>query len=392
VPAIPVVGSPVDDDEVRRLRDILSEAFVCPTERSQAYLESAGPETVRVVRLEGDVAGGLVVLPKGQWFGGRSVPMAGVAAVAVAPEHRARGAATTLLRAVLEEQREAGTPISALYPATVALYRRVGYELAGVQSQLALPAKAIDVRDRELSVRVAGEEDEQAVRGVYRDWARGINGQLDRSEFNWQRVHNHRGDRTQGYLFCGEGGVEGYAFVLTRGDHPPAWHVRMQDAAATTPPAARRIWSFLADFRTIRDEVHLCSSPTDPLLMHLAEVPYRVVRNLRWMLRLVDVENALAVRGYPAGVSGELHLDVRDEVLPANHGRVVLQVTDGAGHVQAGGRGSFRVDVRGLAALYTGYLGPQELILAGLADAGQADCALAGSIFAGALPWMRDEF
>ena len=40
-----------------------------------------------------------------QWWAGRSLPMAGVAGVVVAPEHRGRGVGTQLMTAVLERAR-----------------------------------------------------------------------------------------------------------------------------------------------------------------------------------------------------------------------------------------------------------------------------------------------
>jgi predicted N-acetyltransferase YhbS len=59
-----------------------------------------------------------------QWWCGRAVPMAGVAGVMVAPEDRGRGVARRLIAALLDEVSARGYPLSALYPATMPLYRR----------------------------------------------------------------------------------------------------------------------------------------------------------------------------------------------------------------------------------------------------------------------------
>ena len=78
-----------------------------------------------------------------QWWHGRPVPMAGVANVMVAPEERGRGAGRTLMRALLGLIGERGYPVSALYPATMALYRSLGWEIAGSLSRLAIPSHAL---------------------------------------------------------------------------------------------------------------------------------------------------------------------------------------------------------------------------------------------------------
>ena len=380
------------ENELERLGAVMADAFAVPPEHSSEYFDLVGRENLRVVRRAGEVAGGLAVIPKGQWFGGRAVPMVGIAAVATAPEQRARGAATELLKAVLLELHEQRTPISTLCPATLALYRRVGYESAGLECNVRVPTKLIGVRERSLDIRESGPDDQRRVREVYREWARGTAGNLDRTEFHWRRVMKYRGESTRGYVVCRGESIEGYAYVLTRKEESGAHCLRVVDMAAVTPAAVRRLLTFFADYRTTRDRVEWRSSPADPMLMHLPEATFEISQVCPWMLRVVHVPRALAARGYPVGATGEIHFCVHDELLPANEGRFVLRVADGRGRVERGGQGTFEVDIRGLAALYTGFLTPGDLVLGQLATAREADLAVAAGLFAGPLPWMRDEF
>ena len=112
----------------------------------------------------------------------------------------------------------------------------------------------------------------------------------------------------------------------------------------------------------------------------------------QWMVRLLDVPAALRARGYPRGLEAELHLEVKDDVLPENDGRLVLRVADGVGAVSAGGEGRLALDVRGLAALYTGHLSPDQLAATGLLSGTAEDRAAASPVFAGPAPWMPDFF
>lgn len=70
--------------------------------------------------------GGLAVYHMSQWFGGKTLPMAGIAAVGVLPEHRGQGVANRLLTQTIQELHSQQISISALYPATQAPYRKVG--------------------------------------------------------------------------------------------------------------------------------------------------------------------------------------------------------------------------------------------------------------------------
>jgi predicted acetyltransferase len=95
---------------------------------------------------------------------------------------------------------------------------------------------------------------------------------------------------------------------------------------------------------------------------------------LRWLTRIVDVPQALAARGYPKDVSGEVHLEIHDDLLPANHGRFLLRVDEGQAEVTAGGRGSLVTDIRGLAPLYSGFLPPRTLQSLGCFKAAARRC------------------
>ncbi len=110
------------------------------------------------------------------------------------------------------------------------------------------------------------------------------------------------------------------------------------------------------------------------------------------MLRVIDVSTALEKRGYPLGMETELHLEVRDNLLPENNGKFVLAVASGRGEVTRGGKGELQLDVRGLAPLYTGLFTPLQLQLTGQMEATQIAKLSATQIFAGSQPWMPDFF
>jgi GNAT superfamily N-acetyltransferase len=78
-----------------------------------------------------------------QFWGGRPMPMGGVGGVVVAPEARGRGVGTRLMTALARRSLELGDVVSALYPATVPLYRALGWEVAGAQHRISMSAEAL---------------------------------------------------------------------------------------------------------------------------------------------------------------------------------------------------------------------------------------------------------
>ena len=78
-----------------------------------------------------------------QWWHGRSMPMAGVGGVKVAPEYRGRGVGRALMNGLIPELVARGYPVSTLYPATAPLYRSLGWELAGARHETTVPMPAL---------------------------------------------------------------------------------------------------------------------------------------------------------------------------------------------------------------------------------------------------------
>ena len=78
-----------------------------------------------------------------QWWHGRAAGCAGVGGVKVAPELRGKGVGRRLMSSVLELIAERGYPLSALYPATMPLYRSLGWELAGGSYRATIPARSL---------------------------------------------------------------------------------------------------------------------------------------------------------------------------------------------------------------------------------------------------------
>lgn len=359
---------------------------------TEVFTQRIGAENLRAVLLDDQLAGGLGVYRMGQWFGGRSIPCGGVSLVGIAPEFRGRGLARLAMQSLLEELHADGTPIACLFPSTQRLYRAVGFEQAGSRCRYKLPLSSIDLSDRGLPVtRIDPELCAELFAPVAAQRARRSSGNLERTPGLWQRITHHPVKTT----YCGVIGATDapQGFVSYRYEECGGQTiVHVHDMAAVTPAAVRRLWTFLADHRSLPTHVTWSGPPTDPLLMATQECKHTPVELLRWMLRIVDVKSALEARGYGPDIRGEVHLDITDDVLPHNCGRWVLQVVDGRGTLTSGGNGDVRLDIRGLAPLYSSFLPPDALRSAGLIECGDAALQAATRIFAGPEPWMPEIF
>lgn len=386
-------GLPNGEGEIAQVGELIAEAFGFPPSFSASWFAYAGLENLRRIRDGQSVGGGLLLIPMGQFWGGRAVKLCGFAGVATKPEARGRGLGTRMMAAALGELRHAGWPLAGLYPATQALYRRVGFEQAGVRVEHRGPITALPVFSRELAMRAFVPGDLPAVQRVYTRAARHRNGWLDRGPYIWHRVQHPRQLQAHGYVVAPQGGgIEGYVFLQRVQKPNGRIDVNVVDMAAATPRALERLVTFLRDHESLAEDVVFFGGGNDGRLSLLRE--QRLVSHTveAWMIRVLHVERALVDRGYPRGLSATLHLEIHDELFPENSGRFVLEVSGGEGRVRRGGDGALRCDVRQLAALYSGFRSATTLNELGLIDATEEACEVADALFLGEPPSTPDVY
>ncbi|WP_414578194.1 enhanced intracellular survival protein Eis [Anabaena sp. CCY 9402-a] len=379
-------------EDIRQLGHILEQCFIMSAGDSEIYANLVGLDNFRVIYRDQQVAGGLVIYSMGQWWGGGRVPMAGLAAVGIAPEYRGDGAAIALLQNALQEIHAQDIPISVLYPATQRLYRKAGYEQAGSYCTWEISTQSIQIREQSLPVQPVDPKDDDLFHSLHQQQGKLTHGYLDRHPAIWQGlIHTEAQETLYTYLIGDKDQPQGY-IIFTQERTKDASIVRVKDWVMLSPDAARTFWSFLANHRSQIDKVRWKSSITDALTLLLPEQTAKICQSDRWMLRIVDVCKALSARGYPPGVEAELHLDIQDNLLTSNQGKFILSVANGRGEVTKGGKGELKLDIQGLAPLYSSLFTPSQLQLAGKLDATATALSTATQIFAGVSPWMMDFF
>ncbi len=398
MPARFEVHVPATEADQQRLAAIQDNSFMISPPDRAAFNTVWPVEQTRVVCDHGRVVGGLTLLPAGQYFAGQRVAMSGIAAVAIAPEDRGTRAAAQLMCATVQELHAAGVAVSTLYPATVGTYRQAGYELAGVSCHAEVPCHRIRGGDAERPMRALTPADNQRVRPVYNEWAQTQNGMLDRAPIHWWRFQRKQDDGLAGYGVFNGDTLTGYTYLSTRPGKAHHPDIVVADMAAADEASVRRLLGFYARERYQKHAVLWRCGPADPFLYALQDVGAHV-HNEYWMTRITHLPNALTERGYPAGLTTQLILDLRDDVIPEQAGTWQLTLEAGQPHVEplanapAGAANrTLSLDTRALAALYTGFAEPATLVRTGQAAGSAAAQATARAIFAAPCPFMPDAF
>ena len=280
------------------------------------------------------------------------------------------------------------------------VYRRRGFEVAGARVLYRAPLWALPTRSS-LAVEPWGADDLDAVARCYRRFALASNGLMDRSAEWWERVvlaapaerPLHR------YLVRADDEVLGYVVytqepIPTRdpSDHGYYFDVHCRELVWVDGDAAKALIGLVAASRAFASDAHWYGSGDDVLSTLFEREEIETEQTARWMARVVDVVAALEARGYPDPLDAVLELTVVDSARGSEEA-FRIAVSGGRAVVTEIATARARIDTGALAALFTSWLGADDLSRLGrLVGASAHEVALANVLFAGPKPWLLEVF
>jgi predicted acetyltransferase len=329
---------------------------------------------------------------------GAEVPCAGATAVAVVPTHRRRGLLTAMMRRQLDEVRDRGEAVAALWSSEGEIYGRFGYGIGTTQARLVArrPAAGLAsaaVRGDPLRVGPAAEHVD-AMREVHDRVRLRRPGMLSRPGPWWQdRLFDPETNRGGAHPLRAVIADDGYALYAVRpefDDEGAAGEVKVRELVAATTEAHALLWSFLLDQDLTRTIVWELAPVDEPLWLMLTNprAVRRVVGDGLWV-RLVDVAGALSARTYAR--DPDVVLEVSDAFCPWNEGR--YRLSDG-GCERTEADPDLSLDVTALGAAYLGGITLRELAAAGrVRELRSGALVRASAAFRGDVaPWCPEMF
>jgi predicted acetyltransferase len=403
-------------EEIREVRaeetaayfNMSGQAFQVPVGDLERWRQNTPLSEIRGLFVDGEMRAGLVLIPMQMWFGAGTVRAGGISGVATPPEYRRQGYIGRLLDVVAAEMRGDGYPLSILYPFYFPFYKRYGWAHVSDNLQYTIPIERLPVVKQTGSWHsvavttdlpkpgegpVVSDADLAILMGIYDAWAPGRNGPLVRAAAHWRR---RKLSRPANIYYWRDPSGEPRAYVVYTFKETAPWtrQVQIREMIALDGAALRAVFGFLRNHDSQAQEVVADQPEAGRLLALLDDPRIKVEVDPGFMLRILDVPAALEARRYPAGVSGNLAL----QVTPV-HGSTTpvsgqLAVNDGAGSwAPTRVAPALSLDERVLGQLYTGYLTPTQAADLGLLTVHDpAGLAQAEAVFAGPRPYLPDFF
>ncbi|HEY8468793.1 MAG TPA: GNAT family N-acetyltransferase [Longimicrobiales bacterium] len=400
--------------DIKPLAELWSHAF--PGERTvadrirqlEAGIPYGGIETAWVVEEGGRIAGAFKAYRFTEYIAGASLPMLGLAAVAVSGAARRRGLGRRMVTDAMRIGRERGDIVSVLYPFRPDFYQALGWGLAGELLACRFRPESLPELDGYEHVRPATPEDRAGITACYARVAQRSNGPIRREAEVW--THHLETPGVHAFVYAPR---EVHGYLLTRYGRersPEHRSLYIRELIAETDEAYRGLLGWVSRQRDQWRRVRYDARRSERMTLRLADPrppgfhPARALwfptaMALRGpMLRVLDVRAALAARSYgddDSAIHGTLEIEVRDEQLPENRGPWRLELSpDGAEVRRANGRADARLvtDPATFAQIYAGELSPGVAAWLGRAEVEGAVRLLDRAFVASEPFWLLDEF
>jgi predicted acetyltransferase len=386
---------PIEPSEHRAVAQLMVLGLMVGA-KTDEYVERTEPGEFRVMEDGGEITSALRLDRQAQWWLGRALPSAQVLQLATPPQYRGAGHGGRLLAGLLEELHADGVPLATLTPSTFPFYRAAGFEVAGSWTLYEARAEHLPKHTDPYRGRPVSLDDPAELAEVYRRVAPSRHGALDRGERFWRQLAARTKDKTTAaFVLDGPGGPAGWAVAtLEFRPEPAPFQTRVEVVDwGCLPGADAALFALFAGYAPMNGVVAWSGPDPDPAALYALRDRFaRLTDRWHWMLRVVDLPAALQARPWPAGVTGRVDLRVDDPRCPWNTGAWRLELAGGQGRVEpAPATPDAVADVRGLASLFTGFAGPDDLLRAGLLNGfDPAAVDLLRAAFASPRPWTAE--
>jgi predicted acetyltransferase len=405
-----LVVRPITEDERPQFRRLLGLAFgFDPTDEGlEAFNATLERERTICAFDGGQMIGTAGAFSLDMTVPGGVAPVAGTTMVSVLATHRRRGVLRQMMRAHLDEARDHGDVMAALWASESSIYERFGFGSAASRVDAKLERGRAHFRASPLgagTVRLVELEEAKQLLPIVFEQTRHIRpGMINRSATDWEHgafrdPENRRAGATS-YRYAvyeERGAPRGYVQYRAKEDWDedgsPKGEVRITELQAVDLAASDSLWRYVGSIDLIR-EISYWNLPIDDPLPWLLADSRRLSRRISdslWMCP-IDIPAALSTRKYSR--EGRLVIEVHDGFNPWNAGTYVLD-TDGAEALclPTSSEPEVRLAAADLGAIYLGGVRLLTLYAAGRAQGSLDDLRRADAMFTWhPAPWCQEIF
>ena len=249
-----------------------------------------------------------------------------VTSVCTYPEYTGHGIMKRLMRRSLEDMREKKQSFAMLFPYSIPLYRRFGYEIISNKISYTVKDRQIPAKAQAPGyVRRVGWENRDFME-LHAKFASITHGCLYRNALAWEEYWRWDEDDTNVAVYYNVKDKPcGYMVYLIKND---IMHIK--EMVYLNREAQKGLWEYIHAHDSMIDEVHGSTYFSEPIAFEMDDGDIKESIRPYAMGRIIDVEDFLA--DYPCDPDGGtlcIELEIEDSLLPWNDRTFNVRFADG---------------------------------------------------------------
>ena len=335
-----------------------------------------------------DLVSQFAVYPLEMNIYGEKYPVGFVTSVCTYPEHTGHGIMKRLMIQSLTRMRENHRPFALLYPYSIPLYRRLGWEIISNKMTYIVKDTQIPRKIQEPGYVRRVEWNDKEFMELHTKFAQKTHGCLYRNNLAWEEYWRWDEDDTKVAIYYSSSDEPyGYMVYLINND---IMHVK--EMISLNHEAQRGLWEFIHAHDSMIDEVRGNNYYSESIAFELDDSDIKETIRPYSMGRIIDVaeffESYACDPDEPPAV---FRFDVTDELLPWNNGSFTIRfehgrcrVTDEAPDYTMG------LSIATLTTLLLGYKTAEKLYVMDRIKAEHSAVEILDDILFHTIPYVSD--
>lgn len=290
---------------------------------------------------------------------GTSYPVAFVTSVCTYPEFTGRGIMKKLMFKSLSHMREKHQPFALLYPYSIPLYRRLGWEI--ISNKISYTVKTRQFPSKATAPGYVRRVDYESAdfKNLHTSFANMTHGCLFRNSLAWEEYWRWDEDDTMVAIYYSRDDVPyGYMVYMISSD---IMHVK--EMIYLNREAQLGLWEYIHAHDSMIDEVRGNNYYSEPIAFELDDSDIKETIRPYAMGRIIDIKQFFGKYAIDPDEPACIYaFDIEDELLSWNNGRFIVLFKDGHCSITSGTPDyTMKMSIATLTTMLLGYKSAEKL-------------------------------
>lgn len=311
-----------------------------------------------------------------------------ITSVCTYPEYTGQGIMKKLMKKSLTRMKESNKSFALLYPYSIPLYRRLGWEIISNKMTYVIKDTQVPQKIKEPGYVRRVEWNDHDFKELHGMFAAKMHGCLYRNKLAWEEYFRWDEDDTMVAIYYTAQGIpSGYMVYLISSD---VMHIK--EMIYLNREAQLGLWEYIHKHDSMIDEVRGNNYYSEPIAFELDDSDIKETIRPYAMGRIIDIKQFVEqYQSDPDGPGGIFEFEITDELLPWNNGSFIIEFIDGKSNIsQKKPEYHLKMSIGTLTTLMMGYKNAEYLFNMGKIEGDAESVGKIDDVLLHEIPYVSD--